>query len=453
MSFESMKSSIRKTGFFVLLIDFMVYLGVAIQNYVSYVMTDIAKISASAVGQVISIAGFVCCIICFFAGMGMTNTHSKMGQYRPWLLWTYILSSLGSLLLIFHSDNQTLGFIVGAVAYFMFILGVLLQGTCKFGLYMKLAGDNNEARTLYASRSFSGLYVGVLVAGALMVPLVEIFGGDNEALGWWIVQAIFVVITMTGALLLMKVTKVEDTTMRDGGDLNVGFWGQIKSLFFNRSGITVWAADVFRYAGVMIMMSLVVYHFTYVIGSLALTSVALVVTGISSLIGTMVAPNVAKKLGGRKRTSIIAALAMVVVLVYMAFAPTSMSAVGFMVPYLIMFFFRGIVEAMVVPLYTDAGEVWIQKTGEDTRPFLVASQNAGIALGNGIGGAVVGWVLTSINYVEGQAIAGGAADTLAMWTSLGLAIGMALFVICLLIHNVSDADVEEHIKKNSEAGF
>lgn len=204
------RKSMQKTGFVVLLIDFMVYLGVAMQNYSSYVLTDIAKISAGTVGTIMAVGNYACCIICFFVGMAMTNTHTKMGQYRPWLLWTYIASSVGSLLLIFHTDHKGIGVAIGAVAFFLFMLGLLLQGTAKFGLYMKLAGDNNEARTLYASRSFSGLYIGVLVSGAAMVPLVGLFGGDNEAVGWWIVQGIFVVITMAGALLLMKITKVAD---------------------------------------------------------------------------------------------------------------------------------------------------------------------------------------------------------------------------------------------------
>ena len=446
------KQSIQKIGLLVMLMDFMMYLGVAMQNYTSYVMTDIAKISAANVGTIMSVGGYVCCIACFFGGMMMTNTHTKMGQYRPWCLWTYIMSSVGSLLLIFHTDNKTLGIVLGAVAYFVFMLGVLLQGTTKFGLYMKLAGDNNKARTLYASRSFSGLYIGVLLAGAVMVPLVGIFGGDNEGLGWLIVQLIFVAVTMTGALILIKITKVEDTTHQDTVS-NVSAWNQIKSLFTNRAGLMVWLADVFRYMGVYALMNLVVYHFTYVIGSLTLTSVALVVTGISSFIGTVLAPVITEKVGGRKRMAILAGIAMCIVLAYMTFAPTSMSAVGFMVPYVIMFFFRGMVEAVVVPLYTDAGEYWLHKTKQDTRPFLVASQNAGIAFGLGLSGVVVGKVLTGINYTAGSALTGSAATTLCIWTSLAPLIGTALFVICLLFHNLSDKRVEELIEENSKAGF
>lgn len=446
------RKSMQKTGFVVLLIDFMVYLGVAMQNYSSYVLTDIAKISAGTVGTIMAVGNYACCIVCFFVGMAMTNTHTKMGQYRPWLLWTYIASSVGSLLLIFHTDHKGIGVAIGAVAFFLFMLGLLLQGTAKFGLYMKLAGDNNEARTLYASRSFSGLYIGVLVSGAAMVPLVGLFGGDNEAVGWWIVQGIFVVITMAGALLLMKITKVADTTIRDSSG-GISMWEQVKSLFANRSGITVWLADVFRYMGVFALQALVVYHFTYVIGSLKLTSVALVVTGISSFIGTIIAPNVTEKVGGRKKMAIIAAIAMVIVLAFMSFSPTSMSTVGFLIPYAIMYFFRGMVEAVVVPLYTDAGEYWIHKTGKDTRPFLVASQNAGIAFGGGLAGMVVGQVLTAINYTAGESLSAAASSTLCMWTSLVPMIGMILFVICLLIHNVSDKKVEEYIRENSKAGY
>lgn len=451
------KKNVQMNGLKIVLIDTLLILGFTIPyNYSSYLLTDVARISVTASSSILAIVNVVGIFVTFIMGGMINNTRTKFGQFRPWIIGIVIAAVTGTLLMMLRVEGSV-GIALAFVGYLAYTIGILMHGTCKYGIYNNLAGEDSEAKTLYSSRSWTGFNGGSMIAGFIILPMVSFFSGDSETSGWLITQLILAACSLLGVFMICKMGKSVDqpklTVAENINDDKASIAEMVKAVVMNRSALTVCIYDTFRYIGGMYLIFIVTYQTAYVYGDMLYMSIAITGMAVACIIGTILCPYLTALFGGRKGYCRNSSIIMAAILAFMAFSPTSDNPYGFLSAYLIYYLFSAGADANAVMMYADAGEVWIKKTGKDTRAFLIAVQNVFITLGTSVASVILGVVLTAVGYETDVMLVGESAELMTKLVGGVPAVGYILAAIALLFHNISDKEIAEITKENVEAGF
>ena len=120
-----------------------------------------------------------------------------------------------------------------------------------------------------------------------------------------------------------------------------------------------------------------------------------------------------------------------------------------MIPCALYYFFMAFIDTVDIPMYLDAAEYWLDKTGVDTRAYILSMFSVAVKAAIAISTAVIGVILNLIRYTPGMALDAKGASALCWATALGPPVGYLLPIVLLLFHGVSDKRMEEIIKSNA----
>ncbi len=445
--------SITKMGYIIILYTFasgftltMVY------NYSSYAYTDLAHIDPAVMATCMAVSNIISTIISLFSGAIVAKTRSRLGQYRFWLLLGPVICLTGGFMLFLDiGQSMIVRAVIMTIGYLMANSTMDFIGTSQPGLYGKIAGTDNYARNVLMARSWQGGSVCQIVGGFVVIPLVTILGAGNERIGFLLTQGIFTVVVMLGSLMLVNTAEPFDPDNKKehaSQEESVRFSEMIKAVLTNRLAIAVVVSDIVRFAGYYVLWTLMVYQCNSVIGSLMAMSYVLSSSSFFALVGSTIAPAVCAKLGGRKKTAIV--FGTLTGLAYGSISILGKTTWGFVFSVSLALFFSSFLDTVDMNLYLDAGEYWLNKTGKDTRPYLLSMYSVAIKSSMALSSVILGFVLKAIHYEPGVLLQGSAATTLTMITGLAPAIGYLLPLAVMLLHNVSDKEMEQIIKDNAE---
>lgn len=431
----------------------LLYMGFAIPlNYSSYIMTDISHIDVTHASLVISLGNIIGTILVFIIGIAMDHTRSRFGQYRPYLSIVTLLSCAGGIALTFTFDHASIAFYVALVGFVFYLLGPTLQNATKTGIYTKMAGDDNAARNVFSSNSWTGYYIGSVLAAVSILPMVEFFGISSEAAGWRWTQLIYCIAALLGMMMIMKISRPYDRfDTYDSDKINAAYIiSLVKSILTNRLAIAIVLADLCRCAGGMYLMLIVSYQTKYVFGSINYMTIAMSGMSVASVFGAWICPKLVRYIGGRKKAFVMVSVVLTFLYILLAFSPTSYTPYGFLTVYIISYFFSACGDTLVILIYADAGEYWLYKKGEDHRGFAISCQTIMLTAGTAIAGYILGKVLPACGYVTGEVMEGTQAIMMTQCVGLIPAMGYLLCTAAILLYNVSDMEMEKIIHINLE---
>ena len=447
------KQSMTKMGIMILMTNFLLHFCLVMnQNYGSYAYTDLAKISPAMMSTCMFIVNTIALVISLFSGALLSATRSRFGKFRPWILGANAVIMLGGYMLFFHgSSSMLVNAIVISIGYLLGNSMMDFVGAAKPALNGNIAGSDSQARDVLMSRQWIGGNAATVVSGMIVVPMVQYFGRGNETAGFLTVQTIFTVMVMAGAFWMFKATAPFDPDNRNEARTKgerVNLLEMVKAVVTNRLALTVVISDIVRFTGFYILFSMMVYQCTAVIGDMMAMTYVLSSSSLFAILGNIIAPMVSGKLGGRKKT--VAIFGLLTGLSFASIGIFGKTTWGFTISCSLAFFFMSFIDTLDAMLYMDAGEYWLNKTGKDTRPYLLSMYNVAVKASLALSSLVLGIVLTAIHYEAGIVLEGSAASTLTWATGLGPGLGYLLPVAIMLLHNVSDEKMKEIIAENAE---
>lgn len=447
------QSTIQKLGFMVMMTNFLTgFALVIVSSYSSYAYTDLAGIPAGMMATCMTVVNSIALIVSFFSGALVTKTRTRFGKFRPWILGIHVVIMAAGYLLFFNaSDNLLVKAIVISIGYFLANSLMDFNGTAKPALYGAMAGADSQARDVLMSRHWIGGNARMVVSGLIVVPLVQFFGKENEVLGFISVQTIFTVMVMVGVIWMFKATAPYDPDNRasaKSAGSKVNLLEMFKAVVVNRLAVCVLVSDIVRFAGYFVLMSMMVYQCTAVIGDMNAMSYVMSSSAIFAILGNYISPKVSDKLGGRKKA--VALFGLLTGLSFTAIGIFGKTTWGFTIWCSMGFFFMSFIDTLDTMLYMDAGEYWLDKTGKDTRPYLLSMYNVAVKAAMAMSSVLLGVILVAINYQPGVLLEGSAASTLTWATGLAPGLGYLLPILIMMLHNVSDDKMKEIIASNAE---
>ncbi|MGK9174792.1 glycoside-pentoside-hexuronide family transporter [Yokenella regensburgei] len=360
--------------------------------YMMFFYTDIFGIPAGFVGTMFLLARALDAISDPCMGLIADRTRSRWGKFRPWILFGAIPFGLVCVLAYSTPDlSQSGKLIYAAVTYTLLTLlyTVVNIPYCALG---GVITDDPKQRISLQSWRFVLATAGGMLSTVLMMPLVNLIGGDDKAFGFQGGIAVLSVVAFMMLAFCFFTTKERiqvppsTTPMRE--DLR-----------------DIWQNDQWRIVGLLTILNILavcvrggamMYYCTWIMGSAGIFTLFLTTYCVGNLIGSALA----KPLTDWKcKVSVFwwtnAALA--VVSLAMFFVPVTANITMF-----IFIFVIGVLHQLVTPIQwvmmsdtVDYGE-W--RNGKRLTGISFAGTLFVLKLGLALGGALIGWMLAGGGY-------------------------------------------------------
>lgn len=425
-----------------------------VTSYYSFCFTDLAGISPTLMSTCMFVCTSASVVLSFFSGAFVQNTRTRLGQYRPWIMFGPLATILGGFMLLapLFGQGTVATAVFMAVGYFIANSSMDFIGTANYGTQGLIGGSDSNLRTLISGRAWQGGALGLVMTGLITLPLVRFFGGGQENLtGFRGAQFVFFLMVMAGSYINFSICKKYDLPNKGAATAateKTKFLDMIQGVIANRPAMMVILSDVLRFTGYYVLFSLMVYHCTYVIGDMNAMTYTLSTTNLAAFIGATLAPMISEKFGGRKRTAILFSILTGGSCIFIGIFGYSLW--GFVIPCSLYFFFMSFLDTIDIPMYLDAAEYWQNKTGKDTRAYMLSMYSVAVKIAIAVSTVALGAILNLIHYTPGMVLDDAGAKALCWATALSPGLGYLLPVILLLIHGVSDKEMARIIEENAK---
>lgn len=366
---------------------------------ITFFYTDIFGIKPEDLAMLFIVVRLIDAVTDPVMGMITDKFTSRWGRYRQYLLFLAIPFGISVYLAFSTPDGDYNTKLVYAYATYIFVTVMFTAVTIPYiSLISVMTDDPKERLSANGYRLFFAKIAAFLVT--IIVPqLSAAWGQDNIQLGY---QYSMGLMGLMGTLLFLFCFATTKERIEHVVDKK-SFKDQVKLLMQNDQWLVLCAVCVTGTIGYVIRGSVAAYYAKYYLGGDAGTISAFLATGVGAAILAMVASTwITKKYCKIKlfRYSQVAVLLLSAMLY--VFVGRDDLALAFVLYFLVSFvvdlhapvFWSAIAEAVDYGAY---------KTGQRVSGLAFGGISFSQKLGMGIGGAVVGWLLTFFNYVPNEA--------------------------------------------------
>ncbi|WP_283679426.1 MFS transporter [Lentilactobacillus sp. Marseille-Q4993] len=361
-------------------------------TYLLYFYTDIFGLTAGAVALLFLIARIADVIESPVVGMMIDRTHSRFGKSRPFFLWYAVPYALFAILTF-----VTPGFSPGgklAWAYFTYLGLGFLYTTVNLpitSVLPTLSRNQREITLLGVIRQFFGSSVQIIVA-VFTLPLVSFFGKGNDQKGFLATMVLFSIISVI--LILNTFFHIKERyTVKEIAHEPIS--KVIKVAVKNKPWLILSAIILCFWLVTAIKNQTTVYYFKYVFNDANLVSIANGFT-FSSLIGVLLIPTIAARIGNRKTMRLGMITAVIGQLVLAVGVHTKVLAIIFSATF-INSMGQGMIVGLVSIMLADTIRYGVT-LGVQAEGFFSSSNDFGVNLGLGIGGLITAGLFNMSGY-------------------------------------------------------
>lgn len=365
--------------------------------YMMFFYTDIFGIPAAFVGTMFLLARALDAISDPCMGLIADRTRSRWGKFRPWILFGAVPFGIVCVF-AYSSPDFSMGgkMIYAAVTYTLLTLMYTVVNIPYCALGGVITNDPEQRISLQSWR-FVLATAGGMLSTVLMMPLVNLIGGEDKALGFQGGIAILAVVALLMLAFCFWSTKERvqappaSTSMRE----------DIRDILQNDQWRIVGVLTILNILAVSVRGGAMMYYVTWIMGSPTVFTLFLTTYCVGNLFGSALA----KPLTDWKcKVSVFwwTNAALFVLSVLMFFVPMQASATMF-----IFIFVIGVLHQLVTPIQwvmmsdtVDYGE-W--RNGKRLTGISFAGTLFVLKLGLAIGGALIGWLLAWGGYSAGAA--------------------------------------------------
>ena len=188
-----------------------------VMSYLTFFYTDIFGISSYVVATLMLVSRFIDAFTDPIMGMLGDNTRSKMGKYRPWIIFgAPVLGLLVFLLFTAPEMSATMKVVYAYVIYILYSLASTVVNIPYHALTPVISKDPQQRTVIVTWKQGMGT-VSQFIITILALPLVELFGGGKQ--GWAIYGALIGILTTVSFWICAwggkKYDKVDETVSKE----------------------------------------------------------------------------------------------------------------------------------------------------------------------------------------------------------------------------------------------
>ena len=374
------------------------YFGI-FMNFLAIFYTDVFGISPAVLGTMLLFTRTWDWINDPIMGAIADRTNTKMGKFRPWLLWMippYII--LGILTFTTFDLGPTAKIAYAYVTYTLLMM-VYTAINVPYGALMGVMTAKSDQRTILASFRFVGANAGIFTVTLLLPLLVKWIGGGNQQLGYS--GAVTILALMAGTLFFITF-KTSTERIQPPEKKHEPFRHEIKELVRNIPWLIVIALSILTVLGQAVRATSTLHFFKYVTGHESWGTQLLLYNAVAAVIAVLLSKSIVDFVGCKKRAYIILNLLFAALLVWFYFIPID-SFPTMIVNQILMAF----VAAPMMPLFwsmiadtADYGQVTF---GHRSTGIIFSAGTASQKIGWTVGPALAMLILGGVGYVANSA--------------------------------------------------
>jgi GPH family glycoside/pentoside/hexuronide:cation symporter len=400
--------------------------------------TDIVGLDAATVGTMFLVVRLFDAITDPIMGNIADKTHTKWGQFRPYLLWLSLPFMLISILTFTTPELEGTAKIVYAFTTYALLMAAYTAINIPYcALGGVLTADPKERVSVQAYRFVFGMLGGVIVASATM-PLVEYFGHGDQAKGYQLTMIAMSILGFILFLLCFAGTKERISVQPED---TVSSKTAFKSLLKNDQWRILCLSALFLLTGQVLRFTLAVYYVKYYLEQEQLITLFMTLGVIGSMVGVAIAQPLAKRyckiklyIGLQLIAATICALNYFIgkdqlILAFVAFIAWK--------------FFLDMATPLLWAKMADTIDYGHIKTGVRVTGLIYSGVIFFIKLGVALGGAIAGWLLGFYDYQADTAQTVETQQGILLSFTLLPAIGSFIVAAIMTKYHLTDDKIDE----------
>jgi GPH family glycoside/pentoside/hexuronide:cation symporter len=426
------------------------YFGI-FMNFMAIFYTDVYGISPAVLATMLLFTRTWDWINDPIMGAIADRTNTKMGKFRPWILWMILpYMILGILTFTTFDMGYTMKVIYAYVTY-TFLMMAYTAINVPYGALMGVMTAKSEQRTILASYRFIGANAGIFTVTLLLPMLVKAIGKGNEQLGYS--GAVSVIAIGAGALFFVTF-KTSKERIRPTEKKHAPVKEEIKELLRNRPWLIVIGISILTVLAQAIRATPTLHFFKYVAGNEAWGTSLLLYNSVAAIVAVMLSRSIVSMIGCKKRAYIILNLLFAVLLVCFYFIPTDNFPLMVVNQLMI-----AMVAAPMMPIFwsmiADTADYGASKFGHRSTGVIFSAGTASQKIGWTVGPALAMIILSSVGYVANSEQSPQTLKALHLMMSFipaGVAVLTAIATCFYPINHKVEKELEEAmIQLNKEA--
>lgn len=326
------------------------------------------------------------------------RTKTKMGKFRPWILWMippYVI--LGFLTFTTFDLDGTMKIVYAYVTYTLLMM-VYTAINVPYGALMGVMTARSDQRTVLASFRFVGANAGIFTVTLLLPFLVKTIGGDNEQLGY---SGAMVLIGLMAGGLFFVTFKTSTERIQPVERKPTPLKSELKQLLRNIPWLIVIALSILTVLSQAIRATPLLHFFKYVVGNEDWGTKLLLYNSMAAVVAVLLSKWIVNLFGCKKRAYIILNLLFAGILIWFYFIPLDNFRLMIVNQLLI-----ALVAAPMMPLFwsmiADTADYGAAKFGHRSTGIIFSAGTASQKIGWTVGPALAMVILGAVGFVANQ---------------------------------------------------
>lgn len=423
------------------------YFGI-FMNFLAIFYTDVFGIAPAALGTMLLVVRTADWIADPVMGAIADRTETKMGKFRPWLLWMIVPYMIfGVLTFTTFPLGPTMKLVY---AYFTYTTLMMIYTAINvpYGALMGVMTAKSEERTVLAAFRFVGANTGIFMVTFILPRLVGMFGGGNVQVGYaW---AMVVIAFLAGALFFITFKTCQERIQQVEGK-HEAFFEEMKQLAKNGPWLVVIALSILTVMGQAIRATTTLHYFKYNVGNEDWGTKLLLYNSVVAVVAVLLSKSLCAMIGCKRRAYVILNLLFAALLVWFYFIPVSSFPLMLANQVLI-----ALVAAPMMPIFwsmiADTADYGAVKFGHRSTGVIFSAGTASQKIGWTVGPAVALVFLGSAGYVANAAQSPETLKVLRMLMSLVPAVFAVLTAIVTCFYKIDrkmELELEAAISKQA----
>jgi GPH family glycoside/pentoside/hexuronide:cation symporter len=392
-----------------------------ISVYLAYFYTDVFGISALAAGAMIGLSRSLDAFFDPVIGMIADRTKSRWGKFRPYLLYTCVPMAVIGLLTFTVPDFSDKGKLIWAYITFNALMIIYTTINIPYTAMLGVISSKPAERTALSSIKFVGAFGGGIVISATLLPMAKVggwLGASTLQQGWHLSFIVIGVVAVISFLIVFFNTRErvlppkeqKTSVLKDLGDLVT-----------NRPWLVLLATTITFIFFVALRGNATAHYFKYFVGPQTMTlpsflpasmagtqtwsweslvSIFNTSNQVLSLIGAMLVPLLARRIGNKPAFVALFTIAIVATAAFYVLKPEQLwlifgiNAIGSIT--------GGPLSALLWAMYADTADYAEWKTGRRATGLVFSASIFSQKFGWGWGGGLSLIMLNGVGFVANQ---------------------------------------------------
>jgi len=395
--------------------------------------TNTFGLSAAQAGTLFLVVGLGVACLNPVMGVIADRTSTRLGKFRPWLLWTALPFGI-ICVLTFTTPNISPGakVIYAWTTYILLRVIYTMNNVPYATLNAVMTLDPDERNSISTYRQIAANSAGFIV-GSLAIQMVRFFGHGNDALGYQLTMGVLSILSIVFFVIAFFATKER---IQPDPEQKSDLGQDLSDLFKNRPWVVLFMATLCYFAAIVIRGNVMLPYSRFLAGNLNLFS-WLNGFGLAALIaGVTCSTAVSKRTG--KRLLFIASMILTGVFAAALWLISPHATALIVVTEVLRQFSYGLSGPIIWSMMGDVADYGEWKTGRRATGTVTSAVVFALWAGLALGGFIAGQLFSFYGFVSQSTTQTEHAQTGILLTASVYA-GVAFFAaaICMFFYPIN----------------